>query len=101
MFVDLLRLMCKYITRLSYFSSPGFQIDLFVIATSIIFLNLFTRKQYPTFYFGRSEKRSHVVVREKIESLCCSRKAKTGKGKDSAVIKDDMNKTGISKDDSV
>jgi hypothetical protein len=100
MFVDLLRLMCKYITRLSYFSSPGFQIDLFVIATSIIFLNLFTRKQYPTFYFGRSEKRSHVVVREKIESLCCSRKAKTGKGKDSP-IKDDMNKTGISKDDSV
>jgi hypothetical protein len=94
--------MCKYIT--SYFLSPGFQIDLFVIATAIIFLNLFTRKQYPTFYIGRSEKRSHVVVSEKIKSLCCWRKAKAGKGKDSAVIKDDMNKKGttrISKDDSV
>lgn len=75
-----------------------------MIATSIIFLNLFNRKQYPTFYIGRSEKHIYVVVSEKIESLCCWKKTKTGKGKDSAVIKDDMNKRGtmrISKDDSV
>ena len=79
------------------------KLDLFVIATSIIFLNLFTRKQYPTFYIGRSEIRSHVVVTKKIKSLCYWQKAKTDKGTGSAIINDDRNESGPrnSKDDKV